>query len=268
MTAAERSDWPIVVGGFYRSGTSLVRRLLDAHPRIYCGPEPAFFRDFTGDYIDDPLANVRFLQASRRLVPESDLMEIVGAAFVRLHERAAEHAGKPRWADKDPMNTVHLADWERLLGDRWLFLHVVRNPLDTLASLREAGFPRTMPADLDAQIALWQRYTRAGRDFARRHPDRARQVRYEDLVRDPGPVLADLMAWLGESLDPGQLVLDPKRHQRGLEDAKARRATSIHTESVGRWHTLLSPEEAERIEATCGPLWAETLAAGEPGPAA
>lgn len=265
MSGPNRSDWPIVVGGFYRSGTSLVRRLLDAHPRIYCGPEPAFFRDFTGDYVDDPLANIRFLQASRRLVPEADLMEIVGAAFVHLHERAAERAGKPRWADKDPMNTVHLADWERLLGDRWLFVHVVRNPLDTLASLREAGFPRTLPSDLETQIALWQRYARAGLAFAQEHPDRARRLPYEDLVRDPEPVLADLMGWLGESLDPSQLVLDPKRHQRGLEDAKARKATSIHTASVGRWPDMLSPEEASTIEAACAPLWAELLAPVDQG---
>ena len=48
-----RNTWPIIVGGCHRSGTSLVRRLLNAHSRIYCGPEVKFFRDFFKDERDD-----------------------------------------------------------------------------------------------------------------------------------------------------------------------------------------------------------------------
>ena len=36
---ANFSALPIIVGGCFRSGTSLVRRLLNAHSRIFCGPD-------------------------------------------------------------------------------------------------------------------------------------------------------------------------------------------------------------------------------------
>lgn len=139
---------PIVIGGCYRSGTSLVRRLLNAHSGVHCGPEVTFFRDFYGSYFDDQLSHLRFTQTARTLASEADLMVILGKAYIALHEHAAAQEGKARWADKSPDNVLYLQDWERLLGDRWVFIQVVRNPLDTLASIKEARFPLTLPADL------------------------------------------------------------------------------------------------------------------------
>ncbi len=104
---SERRDWPIVVGGCHRSGTSLVRRILDAHPRIHCGPELTFFRDFYGDFRDDTLAHLRFARTARAVVPEDEALDVLGRAFVELHERAARRAGKPRWADKAPENVLY-----------------------------------------------------------------------------------------------------------------------------------------------------------------
>ena len=145
---SERRDWPIVVGGCHRSGTSLVRRILDAHPRIHCGPELTFFRDFYGDFRDDALAHLRFSRTARAVVPEGEALDILGRAFVELHERAARTAGKPRWADKAPENVLYTREWERLLRGRFLFVHVVRNPLDTIASM-VGRFPLTLPDTID-----------------------------------------------------------------------------------------------------------------------
>ena len=82
---------PIIVGGFYRSGTSLLRRLLDSHSHIHCGPEVKFFKDFYGDYLEDGLAHVRLFSTGRSLgVAEEEMLTIFGSAFIALHERAAE----------------------------------------------------------------------------------------------------------------------------------------------------------------------------------
>jgi len=103
LTVAHK-DWPIIVGGCYRSRTSLVRRLLNAHSRIHCGPEVKFFRDFAGDYLEDPIRHLRFMQSARAILPQAELLKVLGKAFVALHQRAAELACKPRWADKNPEN--------------------------------------------------------------------------------------------------------------------------------------------------------------------
>jgi hypothetical protein len=255
---------PIVVGGCYRSGTSLVRRLLDSHPRIHCGPEVKFFRDFYADYlgVEDPIAHLRFMATARSLVSEEDLLGILGSAFVEVHEHAARVAGKPRWADKTPENVVFLREWERLLGDRWLFVHVVRSPLDTLASIGESGFPRSIPASLEERIELYVEYAEAGLRFAEENPERYVRVLYEDLVDDPEARTRELMESLGESFHPAQLAIDASPHQSGLEDPKAAMASSIHRDSVGRWRRLLSGEEAERIAERTAGVWSRLDASG------
>ena len=98
-------------------------------------------------------------------------------------------AGKPRWADKNPENVLYLEQWQRLLGDSWLMIHVVRNPLDTLASIKEVEFPLTIPAGLEARIAFYLRYLEAGLRFGAAHPDRYCRVVYEQVVDKPRPVL-------------------------------------------------------------------------------
>lgn len=246
---------PIIVGGCHRSGTSLVRRILDAHSRIHCGPEVKFFRDFHDDYLEDPIRHLRFSTSARAVLPEEELLEVLGRAFVGLHERAAARAGKPRWADKNPENVLYLEEWRRLLGDGWVFIHVVRNPLDTLASFEEVKFPLTIPAELDARIALYKRYTQAGLDFGSLHPERYHRITYERLVERPEFVVSTLMAWLGEDYEPAQLDFNKLRHQKGLEDPKVEETITVHTESVGRWRQILTSSEAARISEECDALW-------------
>ncbi len=248
---------PIIVGGCHRSGTSLLRRILDAHSRIYCGPEVKFFRDFYQDYFYDPLQHDRFMPTARTILPTPELFELLGHDFVRMHELAAAHAGKVRWADKNPENIIYLADWQRLLGDDWVLVHIVRNPLDTLASLKQVGFDGTIPPHWEARIAFYKRYIEAGLEFEARCPGRYRRVIYEELVTQPTEVLPALMAWLGETFEPIQLHFNQVAHQAGLEDPKIAQTTGIHGDSVARWRSTLTPSEAAQIAEACRPLWRE-----------
>src|SRR5690242_443217 len=112
----DQLNWPIIIGGCHRSGTSLMRRLLNAHSRIYCGPEVKFFRDFYNDYaLKDPLKKVRYMFSARAILSEDELLEVLGESFIELHVRAARQSGKARWADKNPENVLYAAEWTRLL---------------------------------------------------------------------------------------------------------------------------------------------------------
>lgn len=252
---ANRSTWPIIVGGCHRSGTSLVRRILDAHSRIHCGPEVKFFKDFYGDYLQDPVSHLRFVNSARAILPEDDLLAILGHAFITVHTRAAERAGKVRWADKTPENVLYLDQWQRLLGDDWLLVHIVRHPLDTLASIKEAPFRRTLPASLAERIAWYRRYTEAGLQFASAYPHRYVRVVYEHLVSQPDMVIPELMSQLDERSEAGQLSFNESPHQTGLEDPKVAVTAVIHDHSRGRWRAVLTEDERAQISDTCESLW-------------
>jgi hypothetical protein len=250
-----RKDWPIIVGGCPRSGTSLLRRVLDSHSRIHCGPEVKFFRDFYGDYFDDPLSHLRFANSARSLLAEPDLLDVLGRAFVTLHERAALGAGKPRWADKNPENVLYLAEWGRLLNGKWLFVHVVRNPLDTLASMKERSFPLSIPRSLPERISFYRRYLQAGMVFAEANPNVYFRLQYERLVMTPETELRHLMQWLSEAFEPVQLDFNNKAHTIGLEDPKIGSTSKIHSQSLGRWPQELTAEEALTVWNQTRDLW-------------
>jgi hypothetical protein len=254
-SAGPRDKIPIILGGYHCSGISLVGRMLDAHSRIYCGPEVKFFRDFHNDYLEDPIRHQRFMTSAHGMLPKPQLLKVLGKAFVALHGRAAARVGKPRWADKNPENVVYLREWQKLLGDDWVFVHVVRNPLDTLASIKEVELPLVMPPELGERITLYKRYAQAGLDFGELYPERYCRVVYERLLEYPELVISELMHWLGEDFEPTQLGFNSLDYQGELGDQNVRHTAEVHTESVGRWKELLTPSEAELISQECDPLW-------------
>jgi hypothetical protein len=250
-------SWPIIIGGCHRSGTSLVRRILDSHSRIHCGPEVKFFKDWNNDYLNDPIVYSRFFASARAIVPELRLLDIVGRAFVEIHERAAELSGKSRWADKNPENVIYLAQWGQLLGQNWLFIHVVRNPLDTIASIAEARFSHTIPEGIKERVEHFRRYSQSGLDFETAYPERYHRIVYEQLVKSPATEIAMLMEWLGEEIEPAQINFNSVEHQAGLEDPKIRHTRGFHSESIDRWKSILKTDEIVLILRETRSLWRE-----------
>ena len=233
-----------------------MRRIINALSRIYCGPEVKFFRDFYGEYMDDPLDHIRFITSARTMLPESQILSVLGKAFVTMHELAAQNHGKPRWADKCPENVLYLHQWQQILGDKWQFVHVVRNPLDVVASMVEAAFSLTIPASLEARISFYCRYAEAGLEFAERYPARCYRIGYEALVSNPHKEIDQLMMWLGDGYEPAQLAFNSAiTHQTGLEEPKVVVSDCIHDRSINRWREQLSAEEIHLVQERTAPVW-------------
>jgi hypothetical protein len=236
---------PIIIGGFWRSGTSLLRRLLDSHSRIHCGPEVKFFKDFYGDYLNDELRLTRLFSTLPTLgLTEEEILSIFGRAFVESHELAAQKAGKVRWADKNPENILYLKQWNQLLPGGFVFLQIVRNPLDALASLKEIGFPKTVPPAFADKVRLLKTFRDVGASYIAEHPESSLTLRYEDIVRIPHTTLEHLFSWLGETFEPEVMERFslPERGE-GIEDPKVKMTQNIHDHSIGRWCKDLTEEE-------------------------
>jgi len=254
---------PIVLGGCGRSGTTLLRMMLDSHRRICCGPESSLFRRRAVDP-DALAARFGFEPAPVRAIYESSSSR---PAFIEAFAQLCmRQAGKARWAEKTPRNISRLAVVFRCFpGAR--FVHVLRDGRDVACSLRthprhKVVDGKLVPLDTWKPIAGGAR--RWVRDIESSRPwwgdPRFHTVRYEDLVLDARPVLERLMAFLGEDWDEAMLAhaaaASPFRDAtRFAQNPEALGAVS--TASLSRWQRELDARDKRIFKRIAGPLLVE-----------
>lgn len=250
-------DWPIIIGGSHRSGTTLLRRLLDGHPHIFCPPEIKFHKDLLGQFPDDPLAHGRLGSSLRALgLPTETWLDEFGYALCRCYDIATWNAGKRRWADKNPENAINVAHWNRLLRGRMAFVLVVRHPLDVIASMAEIRMNKVIPLDIVGRATHVRDYIAAGLAFVDANPECSTVVRYERLVTEPIPVLSQLMSFVSEEYHAGMIDdLHKDCHGCGLEDPKIVQHVGISNEGVGRWRRDLPGAEVDLVKPLLGLLF-------------
>src|SRR5688572_25806338 len=96
---------PVIVGGCGRSGTTLMRVILDTHPSICCGPESHLFLP----HLPAPAKLAQRFGLSQTDVATLLATSATQAEFIdRFFARYAEVRQKPRWAEKTPRNVLHL----------------------------------------------------------------------------------------------------------------------------------------------------------------
>jgi len=255
--SSDQRSWPLIVGGCHRSGTSLLRHLLNGHPNIFCPAEIKFFMDILCQYPDDPYSHLRLGRTIASLgLPQEVWLREFGAAFVRCYNLAAAKHNKSRWADKAPENTINIEYWEQLLGERFFFVFMVRHPFDTVASLFEARMNKVIPLDLEGKAKHVASYVTSARQYAMKNPNRTVTIRYEDIVVDTASTLTRALERIGE--DFHQVMIDDvfaDFHGLGLEDRKLRHHTEITSRNVGRWKRDFNEEEVGQLRrhlgATC-----------------
>jgi protein-tyrosine sulfotransferase len=244
----------IIVLGVPRTGTTLLRRLLNGHRDICCPGETfllasaaRFLRaDRVADGIDYGVLGGLAAAGIAREQALADLRGLVESLFGRI----AARAGKPRWASKTAIDAFYLGEIEQLMAGHARFVCIVRHGLDAALSLKDLCDANEVyireihdyivrnPRPLVAFAQLWADLTAALLGFAQRRGAEAIVLRYEDLVAQPAAVLDRVAAFLG--LEPGSLrteVLD-RDSPSGLGDWKTYGKAGIDGASVGRWRSL------------------------------
>lgn len=251
MRATVSRERHIVIGGCPRSGTTLLRRTLDAHPGICCGPETSLFlpgrmplAPLAAGY-GIPLEEIRALRAGS--VSQAAFIDAVAARYRTLR-------GRPRWAEKTPLNIRH-ARWILARWPEARIIHVVRDGRDVVCSLRthaerrwvDGGWVK-VPAP-ERSVAEWARRWVAdtGAGLALRDDPRVLTVRYEDLARTPAAEIARVLAFLGEPP-----VADLLAVEEDTTDARPDAAGPVSTRSIGRWREDLTPDEQAAVLAVAG----------------
>jgi sulfotransferase family protein len=279
----------VFVVGCGRSGTTLLRLMLDAHPDLAIPPESHFLSRF-GHAVDryrapgggvDPERLAGDILRTKNFaawgVPEYDVRSRVRslsspASFAdvidAVYTAYAEPRGASRWGDKTPRYVMDIPLFDRLIpGSR--FVHIVRDGRDVAMSLRSVRFG---PNDPMGAAGFWARRVRAGRrDGGRLGAGRYAETRYEALIADPERELRAICGVLDLPWD--RAMLD---YHRGVDAAlpEDRRPQHRHedrppTAGLRDWRTQMPPAEVAAFEAVAGDLLDELgyeRGAPPPGP--
>ncbi|MEU3250631.1 sulfotransferase [Streptomyces sp. NPDC006997] len=192
-------DSPVFVLSSVRSGSTLLRVLLNSHSRIRAPHEMhlrtvhvRFSRDFTADAMKE-----------LRL----DRQELEHVLWDRVLDLELRHSGKDVIVDKTPANTLVFRRLQRCWPNaRYIIL--LRHPGAVVTSLT-ARRDRPDPAAIREEVLRYAEEL----EEARRHLDTAHVITYEDLTADPERVTRGLCDHLGVPWESG--MLDYGSHDHG-----------------------------------------------------
>lgn len=262
----------LLVLGVRRSGTTLLRVMLDRHSALaipdesYFVPQLAHRHRGTVDVpsFSDDLGRIARLRdwglTAEDVVPRLRDGMTSGEAIAAVFEAYADRQGKPRWGDKTPLYMQYLPLLERLFPNA-LYLHLIRDGRDAAlshlavpAGIMTAGWGH--PTDARGFACLWRAEVRAARALgARVGPGRYLELRYEDLVARPVEQLERACSFVGLDYEPGMLGyvgnvdLAGKPHQQRLAQPP--------TPGVRDWRTEMRAEDERAFEEIAGDLLAE-----------
>ena len=283
-----RPPAPFVVG-LTRSGTTLLRMMLDAHRELAIPPETHFVPDLIkaardGEDADGMLAamtgnrtwgdfGIDDGEMRRRLesIPVSDPAAAVRCFF----EAYAERQGKPRGGDKTPAYMLSVQRIGRILPES-RFIHLIRDGRDVALSQRARALNEQPPPAQQAE--RWVKRIRKSREQAQALKGaRYVEARYEDLVRDPEPTLRRICEFVDLPWDDGMLSYHERAAERLAEMAGELRAEGTHaTQEAGyridnhapttkppdpskldKWRREMSDEDRRAYESVAGEMLAE-----------
>ncbi|TVQ80141.1 MAG: sulfotransferase [Phycisphaeraceae bacterium] len=254
-------DPAVFIVGCGRSGTTVLREMIDRHPQFAIGAETTFLCDFLNA---DRLAEIWKLDAAhvRELAKRSENVVRFAETFFREH---AEREGKPQWGDKTPRN-ISVLPWLLHAFPNSRFIHIIRDGRDVACSratfrthtlVRGKVVKRRQPKTLSYADAAgeWVRAVTLGLAYES-HP-RVTSVRYERLIEEPERELRRVTDFLGVDYSPE--LLKP-REERDLKSDPGRllhnpgAAGAITKKARGRWRRDLNPTERRNVHRIAGEL--------------
>jgi hypothetical protein len=260
---------PVFVVGCSRSGTTLLRLMLNSHPSLAIPDESHFIIDVhrsaaarrdPATALGKALSHRRFArwgldpalvwrlaeQAPPRCYAEA--MTVIFAAY-------AQREGKPRWGDKSPPYAAHLP----LLAELFplaRFVHVIRDGREVAASLAAHRWAPTTPI---ACASYWRAQAGAAREAGwKLGPGRYLEVRLERLIAEPDATLRRVCEFIGEPFD--RKMLDYRgRAQESVwsGDVDHRHLHDPPTPALRDWRAGLGAGTQRAVQAAAQPLLAE-----------
>jgi hypothetical protein len=245
----------IFIVGMNGSGTTMLLDCLDNHPEIYGFPRETKILPYIlqtsskyGDLSDDKnflklwdnfrsISLFRYVNSGQEIPLPIDWKSTKRSAagvIDRTLSYFAEKEGKIRWCEKSPMNAQHILLLAQNFPDA-KFIHIIRDGRACAAS-----FHRRWRYTPELTVYRWKKIVKEARQQGSSMHDRYFEVRYEDLVENPGKWLKMICIFINVPYNPK--IISRKRVQRysGSKEKKISQKPSY-------WQNYFRPSQRGRL---------------------
>ena len=248
---------PVIIGCFPRSGSTLLRCILNTHPNIYAGPELGF-------RIKAILEQLYGMGKKANLI-EQDTKKLARLWIENFYQTACYRNNKTRWIDKSPLNLTFSSYWKDVFPNS-KFIIMVRDPRDCLASFRKLGYSKVLNAfwpgagfDDDEYkmflfiLQLFEELKKEIESTLEIYGQDCLIIKYEDLIANTKRTLKNLIEFIGEDWsdnlthhqDFSNIVDYESGKVFGWIDKDS--VQSIHNTNIDQWKNIVREEELELI---------------------
>lgn len=267
---------PFFIIGSGRSGTTLLRAILQTHPEVHIPPETYVLGRVIKNYkrysrlpwrallimilaefeyhSEFGTFGISLSELYRKLkgcLPEERNLAQVLNSFYMFHASTVKPTAT-RWGDKTPKNTFYLNRILAVFPDA-LFIHMIRDGRDVVKSMLEAGRYKTIYEAAER----WTRSVQLAKDFGKKYQGHYYEMKYEDLVKAPQDKIQDICNFLGLEFIGSMLrhhetqstLIDVDKYSH-LSNVKA----PISTAFTGKWRRYFNPVEIDELHARMGPM--------------
>ena len=247
-----KSYVPIFIIGFVRSGSTLLERVLDAHPRIVGTGENSVFNgrldEIRNKIVETSLQGDANALSSVISSLADDVVDEMRQRWKMVssgEEQTAVGKEPERFVDKMLTNYYNVG-FIHMLFPNALILHVVREPMDTVWSAYKHEFPGgtlDYTSDFSSLAELYASYRDLMDHWDRELPGRVTHVRYEDMVHDMPGVAKKIVD--ATSLEWDDTILEFHKKKQAVNTLSTTQVRKgVYKDSLQAWkryETHLSP---------------------------
>lgn len=271
--ADKNTDSPIFIIGTERSGTNLLRLILNAHPNIAIPHPPHIMRNFSGliplyhelgkdanfkRLIGDVVRSVELHHYpwgirldSGRIFKEAKGRDLISIFFC-IYNQFLESTGKGRWGCKSTFMLLHVESVLKCYPPA-RFIYMARDGRDVAASAKKTIFNRY---SVYYTAGLWRDEQRICIRWLNELPkENIMLLRYEDLLREPEGSIRTVCSFIREDYNPAMLDFfktEEARKSSSISDAWRNTGSPIIRDNLMKYCGELTEDEIDLFEAIAG----------------
>ncbi len=265
---------PIFIVGCGRSGTTLLRLILNRHSNISIPEEtwyyPQLYNELIGLTKTPPdwqsYVGSKVLKYNSVRFPDLELIGLIAllekdtwgdwtSIIPVVNRYYAKIDNKKRWGDKTPGYVMHLPLIKELFPEAKI-IHIVRDGRDVIPSILKYWSVGPQTTSLIETAFYWKKHVSTGVELGPKlFGVNYLELKYEDLVSMPETQIQKVCDFIGESYEA--TMIDNKMDKPNVvPDWEWHKETrkQINKQNIGKWKLGLSTYEVMVIQYICGGL--------------